>query len=220
MAELADAADSKSAEEIHEGSSPSSGTISPYLVFLIFIMKNKKKSLIEYLDNRDAIIIGFSLIFVSFCLLITFYLIENPHAIKKDGNITYLPAKLHKWLFALAIIFALFGFILCEVYLIRIIHSLRSANNWKWQNKNKLQTIFITIPSISFGILVVFFFGSLFITGTTMSHYGYNSYTKAYLIAVYILTSISFVISLATFLPWIITPLFKKITSSIKINNH
>ena len=224
MAELADAADSKSAEEIHEGSSPSSGTISPFSgVFLIYgiiiTMENKKKkSLIEYLDNRDAIIIGLSFILVSFFILITFYSLQNHQEVfnpknGKNGYPAYPSSQSHKWLFTLSVIFALIGFILCETYLIRIVTSLRNANNWKWQNKNKLQTIFITIPSIAFGVLAVLFFGSIFVTGTTMSTYGYNSNQRAYIIALYTLTPISFAISALTFSPWIITPLFNKITS-------
>ena len=179
--------------------------------------QKEKKSLLEYLDNRDAMLLGFAFIFISFIFLIIFFLLQKPMSTKvADVPLIYYPKHLYKSLFVFAVIFALMGFLICEIYLLRIIRSLRIVNKWTWQTKSKLQTILISIPTAMFIVLVICFFGSLFITGTTMSTYGYNKFTRLYLYIIYPITFAAFLLCITSFSPWIYTPWFEKLTLKYK----
>jgi hypothetical protein len=62
---------------------------------MIYVMENKKarKSLIEYIDNRDGMIIGFSFVVLAFIMLITFYLLQKPTT---DLKGIFYPTNMHK----------------------------------------------------------------------------------------------------------------------------
>ena len=120
--------------------------------------------------------------------------------------------------FDLVLFFFIIGAVMFEFFLIQNVKSLRKVNNWRWQDKSKLQTRLITIPSVVFLIFVILVFGSLFITGTMMSSYGYNKIQKIYLITDYALSGIMFLIMGWAFSPWVFSYVFDSVTIRYKKN--
>ena len=181
---------------------------------------NKLKSKLMKINvdnNKIGIISAFGSIIFAFMFIVLFYLSQKPSfTINDQKHWVYKQDNIHVWLFWFGFIFFIEGAIAFEYFLIMNIKSLRKNKNWTWKDKSKLQTRLITIPSVIFFFFVLFMFGSLFITGTTMSTYGYSKIQKIYLITCYSLSGMMTLFMIWAFRPWTSPLVFNNLTNKYK----